>query len=369
MAFARPSYAALVTRIRGDMKAQLIANGRSADPFLRRTRLWIVSLVYAAVAHIFHGLLEWLSLQLLASTATDDAYILLHGQQYGMTLVPASKATGSISTTGNGATLLPTGTQFARSDGVLVETTEDATPDVTATLVAAEAVEAGDEGNMEDGTSLTIVTPIVGIDSDATASGAWTDGADIEDVEDLRDRVLLRKRNVPHGGRKADYERWALEVAGVTRALCVPNARGGGTVDVYFLHEEGTGIGIPTAPQITAVQERIDDDDELYEEARPVLADVIVKAPTTTAVNFNLSVTPDTVDTRAAIEAELDALDLRNALRTDEDGDPVTTQLSEYFDAASGAAGVTGVDINSPTAHQTPSAPGVVLIRGTMTWV
>ena len=47
-------------------------------------------------------------------------------------------------------------------------------------------------------------------------------GADVESDEDLRARVLFRKRNPPHSGSKSDYIAWALEVPGVTRAFVSP---------------------------------------------------------------------------------------------------------------------------------------------------
>ena len=106
-------------------------------------------------------------------------------------------------------------------------------------------------------------------------------GSDIEDIESLRERVLFRKSEPPMGGAKHDYVAWALSVAGVTRAWCLPHADGLGTIGVLFVRDDDDNF-IPDAAEVQAVQDYI-------ESVRPVTASsVYVAAPTPVAVDFTL---------------------------------------------------------------------------------
>jgi uncharacterized phage protein gp47/JayE len=135
-----------------------------------------------------------------------------------------------------------------------------------------------------------------------------------------------------------------------------PLGRGAGTVDVYFLHQGGSGIGIPTSGQIADVQASLD-------ENRPVVADALALAPTTVAVDFTIAISPDNAGNRTAVETELDALFLLRA------GSGGTINVSDYWAALTPliGAGLDSLDITSPVAGITP-AVGEVAVRGTITW-
>jgi uncharacterized phage protein gp47/JayE len=62
-----------------------------------------------------------------------------------------------------------------------------------------------------------------------------TEGADIESQDDFLSRVIQAYQTTPAGGSQPDYVDWALAVAGVTRAWCVPRGYGAGTVVVLFM--------------------------------------------------------------------------------------------------------------------------------------
>ncbi|MDD4952837.1 MAG: baseplate J/gp47 family protein, partial [Desulfovibrionaceae bacterium] len=93
-----------------------------------------------------------------------------------------------------------------------------------------DAVEAGTGGNESAGVSLTLTSPVSGVQSTAAvAAGGITGGADQEADEALRARLITRIQQSPHGGAGYDYVAWALEVSGVTRAWCYPEHMGLGT--------------------------------------------------------------------------------------------------------------------------------------------
>lgn len=360
MPWTRPTLAALRTQVRNRIVTEMAAAGYRVESAIPRSLVRILADTFAGSLHVLYGALEWAARQILPDLADTD-YLERHGAVYGVTRQEAGAWTGTLTFTGVNTTVVPEGTIATRADGAVYMTTAAGTISGGTVTVAAEAEVAGADGNVDDATELTLGVSIVGVYSTVTVAATTTAGTDEETDAELRERILQRIQETPQGGSADDYERWAREVDGVFRARAVPLARGAGTVDVYFLHDEGTGYGIPTSPQITEVQAYLDD-------KRPVTADVDAKAPTTSTVAFTIgALEPDTADTRAAIEAELDALFLRKALAVDAAGDPETIYVSDFWQAAASAEGVTGVDIDSPVADLTPTV-GQVYIRGTITW-
>lgn len=357
MAFARPTFDELVARISGDMRSQLLAAGKRADPLLRRSKMWVLARVYAGIYHVLYGVLQWLSLQILPSTATDIDYVIAYGQAFGIERQLATKAAGTLDFTGTNTTAIPLGTLIVREDGVTYITTEAGVIASGVAEVAVEAVEAGTAGNMTAGTTLSLASPIAGIDSEVAWASGFDAGTDDETVDALKDRILARMAQTPHGGAAGDYETWAREVAGVFRALAIPIARGAGTVDVYFLHTGGTGIGIPTTGQIEDVDEYLRGPGR-----RPVTADLLTMAPVEVDVDFTFgSLTPDNSGIRTAIEEALDDLFLSAALVS------TTIHPSAFYTAIDAVDGLEGFDLDTP-ADSVECDPGEVLVRGDITW-
>lgn len=358
MAYERPTLDELVTSLRDAFRTAFVAAGRPLEAFVRNTVPWVLSRVWGDALHNLYGLLEYAHRQILPTTA-DTNWLEEWADTLGMARLAATASTGRILVVGTAATVIPNGTTFVRADGTQYQTTELGTIVGVSTLVNAVCLTAGATGNAEVGGTLSLVTPIAGVDSAEFGAGgaAWTDGADEESDEGLRERILLRLQRPPQGGASVDYDQWARLVAGVTNVWVDPLGRGAGTVDVYFLHAEGTGIGIPTVGQVAAVQAELD-------ARRPVVADVLAIAPTEVPVAFTLSVTPDTAPNRAAVEAELDALFLAKA------GGGGTIYLSDYWAAITAAVGggVTSVDMTAPVAS-TVVAVDEVAVRGVVTWV
>lgn len=354
MAFARPTFDELVTRIAADLRAQLLARGRSVDPLLRRTKMWVLARVYAAVFHVLYGALQWLSLQILPSTATDRDYLVSHGRTYSLAPIEATAATGVVRFTGVNGTAVGTDVEIVRLDGAIYRTTSSGTISGGQADLDVEASEEGIDG-MAGGTELQLVSPIAGIDSVVTVVSGFTDGLDDESTEAFRTRVLERTRLTPHGGARDDYVLWAREVAGVTAVQPAPNARGPGTVDVYFLFDTGTSPGIPNSGHILTVQEHLD-------EVRPVTADVRARAPGTVAMPIEFSaLTPDTPENRTAIEDALGDFVLAAALEFKQ-----TVYLSELYAAVGGAADV-DFALAAPLAAVTCTT-GEVIVLGGITW-
>ena len=178
-------------------------------------------------------------------------------------------------------------------------------------------------------------------------------GNDAETDESLRSRFLSRIQNPPQGGSKSDYEKWAREVAGVTRAWCSPQELGPGTVTLRFVRDGDLSI-FPDSAAVAMVQAYID-------VLRPVTASVSVVAPIANPLNFTLSVTPNTLAVQNAVTAELQGLLNREAV-------PGGTILLAHIRTAIGvAAGETNYILTSPSADVVNST-GYMTTLGTLAW-
>lgn len=78
-----------------------------------------------------------------------------------------------------------------------------------------------------------------------------------ETDDQLLARYLDDLRRPPAGGNHYDYPKWALEVAGVKEAYCIPHGQGIGSVDVVIVANNDTGD--PDQDLIDAVYDYIED--------------------------------------------------------------------------------------------------------------
>ena len=102
--------------------------------------------------------------------------------------------------------------------------------------VLVECIEYGEIGNVSNG-AINLIAQ-AGFDS-VTDSCIYLAGVEIEKDDAYRERILERKRRPARAGVPADWERWALEVKGVTKAKCFRCARGPGTADIVIWGNNG----------------------------------------------------------------------------------------------------------------------------------
>ncbi len=348
MSFDRPTLTELITRIKADIESRLI----DADASLRRTLLGILATVEAGSVHGLYGYLDWIADQVMPDTAETEQ-LARWATIWGKQRKQASAAAGPITCMGTDGSVIAEGTVWTRADDVEFQVTADAIIEDGTATVAVEAVEAGADGNTDGGTRLSLSTSISGVQSTAVASDL-SGGADEESDANLRSRVLSRIRQAPHGGANFDYEAWALEISGVTRAWVYPLEMGVGTVTVRIMTDDKTDNGIPDDDTVEAVQSYIDNE-------RPVTAEVYVVAPEPVALNMTINISPNTVAVQAAVEEELAAL-LRD------EAEPGTTILISHLrEAISIATGEADHALVTPTADVELST-GEIAVPGTITW-
>ncbi|PQA78680.1 baseplate J/gp47 family protein [Rhodoferax sp. TS-BS-61-7] len=350
--FNRPTLAALVERIRTDVLSRLVS-----DDALRRTEAEVYSRALAGAVHGLYGYVEWAAKQIIYDTAEEEHLVRWAGIWKVLRKV-AVAANGNVTFSVQVGAVIPAGTLLQALDGVQYVTTTEVTAGSTSAVAPVAAVEPAAAGNRAAGQTLNLVNPVAGVQTLATA-GLLSGGADVETIDSLRDRFLTRIQQPPQGGAKHDYENWALEVPGVTRAWVYPQEMAANGVTVRFVRDnDGTGAAIiPSAPEVATVQAYIEDPSR-----KPVTAALTVVAPNSVPLNFVFTdLVPDTTAVRAAVSAELQDLLRRKAVP----GGPLL--LSQIRAAISTAAGEENYVLASPSADVTNTL-GNMSTMGTITW-
>lgn len=360
MPFDRPTVPELLARIGADLDSSL----SGTDSSLRRSNTTAIARTEAGVTHGLHGHLEWIARQKFAVTAEEEA-LVEDAAQYGLTRKPADFARGSITATGTNGAVIPVDTVWQRADGVEYKVTVEAVIAVGSASVSVIAVEAGSEGNAAAGTLLSLVGSLEEVSPAAVvAADGLRLGADIEDLEVFRERVLTRKRRPPAGGNKYDYVAWAKEINGVADAWTVPNGQGPGTVDLVLLADvELTGSVVPSA--------------ELCAEVRAAIVEICpdnvkflrVLPPELKALDVTLGVTPNTAAVKTAVTAELADLVSRAAEAPQRLQSPeLVVPLTQINESISLAAGETNHNLTVPAADFTCTAYELPVL-GVVTWL
>lgn len=354
MPFARPTLYELIDRVATDIASRLPGTNFA---LLRRSLAGALAQAEAGAVHSLYGYLDFIARQALPDTAEDEyllrwvAIWLPDGRK------PATYASGAnaVQVSGADGTPVPAGTMFVRADGLQFKTTADVILSGVTGLVSVQAVTANALSNTGAGVALTLFQPVPNLSSTAVVvSPGITGGNDQETLPALRARLIRRIQQPPQGGSASDYETWALEVPGVTRAWVKPLYLGAGTVAVFIANDNAVTAPIPDAGTVAAAL--------AYITAKaPVTADVSVFAPTVYAVPVSAKLSPNTAATQAAAAAELEDLFDREA----EPGG--TIKLSKIMEAVSVASGVLDSLVTVPSADAVAGA-GAIPVLGTLTW-
>lgn len=138
--------------------------------------------------------------------------------------------------------------------------------------VPVEAKTAGADGNQEADKVTYLPQAIAQVDS-ITNLNPITFGADIEDDDSLRKRLVLRWYGTSWGGCEESFRSMALEVTGVAEAQVVACYQGTGTMKILIWARNELGTLIPGSESlVTAVQDYVD-------ERKPICTKVLVAQP------------------------------------------------------------------------------------------
>ena len=181
---------------------------------------------------------------------------------------------------------------------------------VTANIRASADQGGGDGsgaiGNLLNGATVNFVNPLPNVLRNTIVLSTITTGADGEDAEVYRQRVLDRFQKRPQGGAYADYEAWAEEPAGILNAYPYTSDCPG-QVDVYIeatVESSGSPDGIPTPAQLDeALQSIIFDPVTGIPNRRP--ANALANTFPITRVEFDVTVLGVTVSNPTEVQAQI----------------------------------------------------------------
>ena len=243
--------------------------------------------LYAAAAQVqaLYAQAKWVLDQSFPQTAQGE-FLDYHGETRNITRVAATAAEGvlrfSVDQAVSQSLNIPAGTVCMTAAGVRYETLEDGAIPAGElwTEVPAQAAESGESGNVgADRVVLMAVAP-AGV-ARCTNPKPFTGGADREDDEALRTRILDSYRRLPNGANAAYYEQEAMRFEGVAAARAVGRPRGIGTVDVYI----SSAAGAPEETLRQAVEETL-------QKSREIAVDLQVLAPELLPVAVTAAVEP-----------------------------------------------------------------------------
>jgi uncharacterized phage protein gp47/JayE len=328
MPFETPSLPVLIKRTQSDL----------ASDSLRQSDAQVLARTLGGAAYGLYGYLDWIAEQILPDTADESTLERIAALRLNQPRKVAQTASGSVSFSASAGAVLDVDTLLQSSDGRTYKVTTARTTSSGLNSTTIAALDAGSLGNADAGLALTPVQPIAGIvgSSFIVLAPGLSGGVARESLESLRSRVIRSYRVIPHGGSAQDYETWALECPGVTRAWCRGGLLGPGTVSLYIMRDDDPQP-VPNGEQLAQVQAYI-------EPLRPVTAEVHVQAPIQVPVVYSLNVNPDTTAVRAAVEAQLRDLHNREADLG------VALLISHIREAISSASGEYDHTLKSPVA-------------------
>lgn len=342
MPFETPSLPVLIKRTQSDL----------AGDSLRQSDAQVLARTLGGAAYGLYGYLDWIAEQILPDKADESTLERIAALRLNQPRKAAQAATGSVSFSASAGAVLDVDTLLQSNDGRTYKVTGARIAVSGANSTTIAALDAGSVGNADAGLTLNLVQPIAGVigNSFIVQPPGLTGGVGTESLESLRARVIRSYRVIPHGGSAQDYETWALECPGITRAWCRGNFLGPGTVGLFVMRDDD--------PQPIPNEEQLADVEAYIEPLRPVTADVRVMAPVQVLVKYTMRVTPNTSAVRAAVETQLRDLHNREAGLGD------TLLLSHITEAISSATGESDHSLISPSANVTAQSNQLLTFGG-----
>ncbi len=298
--------------------------------------------LYAVAAQVYglYAQAQWLARQCFPQTAQGE-YLARHGALRGLERRRAVRAEGKIRFSldaAAGADLtIPAGTVCTTAGLVRFETVADTVLPAGQTAVEAEAraVEPGAAGNVPAGSILAMAVPPVGV-SRCVNPLPFVGGADEENDESLRLRVLDTYKRMPNGANVAFYEQGALSFEQVAAATVIPRSRGKGTVDVVV----STAAGLPGAELLAELT-------KYFEQRREIAVDVQVRAPSVRGVDVTVAVKPAEGSEADRVKAEVEG-----ALRGYFCGERLSQDVlvAKLYQLVFSQAGVANCTVSAPAA-------------------
>lgn len=324
-----------------------------SNPRIPDTPESMISRSVSLAAYEMHGHIEEEAKEILPHTATRT--LDQHADLRGLTRNDPNIATGGVTFSGEDGAVVPAGVILQRADGWQYELDNDVIIVGGTGVGVITAIIEGVSGNTPNASTLSFISPELSINTAVivNASGL-SGGADKENNDSFRSRILEQWRQPPHGGAIFDYIYWGKQVSGVTRVWAFEDLVTGIPVSVTFVMDNKTDDIIPTPTEVTAVYDHIN-------KLRPVGARFEVFAPVELPVNIEVALNPNNVEVQASVQAEIEDFFQRES----EPGKKL--RLSRLQEAVSVATGEFFHELITPTTDINPTESQLPVI-GTIIW-
>ncbi|XTZ40079.1 baseplate J/gp47 family protein [Salmonella enterica] len=380
MPFKRDTLSELRQRNRQFLQTEL----KHVGTLLRFSNLQVLADMDAGMSHLHYAYLDYIAKQSIPFTATGEYLAQWMALKKVFRKAASAACSPACQATGTPGAIIPAGAILNRSDGYRYTTDAElkignqgtGTVSVTAVLpdITEDVTGGGEAGNADSGTCLMLDTNIAGVKSTMILLEAATGGANIEDEEVFRQRGLMAYQNESQGGNADDYRRWALEVAGVTRAWVAPRLLGANSVGIYIMCDgsDRSNNGFPVGSDGVAAKEQYPygkaGGDQLRVAdyifpRRPATTVIWVCSPVKKRVDFDIGGIPDAdAATVTAIEQAIDEVFFEN-------GEPGGKIFISDLTLAIGALdGTRGFVINRPSGTFIRLGAGELPVRGNITF-
>jgi hypothetical protein len=139
------------------------------------------------------------------------------GQGRNITRKPAESTVLTFTVPATTGTVIETTVIYKGDNGVRYQPDAQVTAVAGVATITATALTPGAVGNLNIGDTVKADRTVPGATQTGTITVIVTTGADIEEVEDYRRRLLADERTEGGGSNSADYRRWTEETTGVER--------------------------------------------------------------------------------------------------------------------------------------------------------
>ena len=189
------------------------------SPLNNKAFLRITATALAFIAMIMQREVLSATKENLAITASRSGLIVI-GAEYDLPIKEEISAVETIELPATTGTIIPALTNFTGDDnGVIYYNTSPSTASAGIATLEVTARTPGVIGNLDVGKTLSISRQIPGAELTATITAIITTGAEEEETEVYRQRVLDIIRSPGGGANSADYRNWSQEQEGAKRTF------------------------------------------------------------------------------------------------------------------------------------------------------
>ena len=238
-----PTLKEIRDNILSDIKTELYSD-KAESVMLVRSVWFVFATVYAAVLKSCYEFARYMYIQIFTSTA-DEESLELRGQQYGIYRKKGKNTVLSVKVKGEAFAEIPENSQLIHDDYIYLTKSKtkldiggEGKAEIISTIIGNDTI-------LPEGETLTFISPIANIDSNAVVEKTIEDGEEEEAIETLRNRIQTYERTRPQGGAVPDFILWTTEVPEIADAMILRATQDDRTVTVYPIADESTGSRIP----------------------------------------------------------------------------------------------------------------------------